>query len=138
MRKRNKEVVNKFPGFKTHYVKEFFMYPNILEQYWYQLSGSEQKVLDFILRQTIGFRKMNDKIALSQFTDGIGEKNKGTGLSLSQVQRALKRLEEMGFIEGWRRKNRPTIFTLVFEKDDTFKIDSKAFSAFIKNLTPNE
>ena len=105
-----------FPGFKHHYDDEFFMYPQILEKYWCQLSGSEQKILDFILRQTIGWKKHSDTISLSQFANGIGKSgNRGTGLSYSQIQRAIKGLEKKGFIEVQRVQNRPSKFDLVLE-----------------------
>ncbi|MFZ1987786.1 MAG: replication protein [Minisyncoccia bacterium] len=108
------------------------MYPNILSEYWCQLSGSEQKVLDFILRQTIGWRKSYDRIALSQFVNGVGESNRGTGLSTSQVHRAIKSLEEKGFIEVKRNKNRPSTFSLVLvpEEEEVKAEDFKAFDAF--------
>lgn len=91
---------NKFPGFRQVYTRDFFIYPNILESYWCELSGAEHKVLDFILRQTIGYQKTCDYIALSQFTDGVRGRtnNYGAGVSQSQVRRSLKSLEEKGFI----------------------------------------
>jgi hypothetical protein len=105
-----------FTGFNRNYLKNFFIYPNLLEEHWHYLSGSEQKVLDFTLRQTIGFRKHGDYIALSQFANGIGKKNRGTGLSVSQVRRAIKGLEEKGFITVSRPKGRPSWINLVLEK----------------------
>lgn len=123
-----------FPGFDTRYdgnnESNFFMYPNILSQHWYYLAGSEQKVLDFILRQTIGWRKSKDRIALSQFVNGAGDQNMGTGLSISQVQRAIKGLEEKGFIQVDRDKNRPSVFSLVLADDEEKALDPKAFTAF--------
>lgn len=101
-----------FPGF--HYWdsrKQFLKYPMILQEYWWQLSGSEQKVLDFIIRQTFGWKKQSDTLSISQFTDGV-KKNRGTGLSASQVKRAIDSLEAKGFIEVKRRNRRPSVFTL--------------------------
>lgn len=101
-----------FPGFDYHYKrKQFIKYPMVMQEYWCILSGSEQKVMDFIIRQTFGWQKQSDTIAISQFTDGI-KKNRGTGLSASQVKRAIDGLEEKGFIEVERRKGRPSTFTL--------------------------
>lgn len=121
MKKTKKEEID-FPGFESFYSFNpldygFIMYPELLESYWYLLSGSEQKVLDFIVRQTIGWHKSSDWIAWSQFTDGLGGKsrNKGTGLSKSQVRRAAASLEEKGFITIERNKNRPCKFNLVLE-----------------------
>jgi len=103
-----------FSGF-DYRVDNFFMYPMVLEEYWRELSGSEQKVLDFILRQTIGFRKEYDFISLSQFTNGVGGRsaNRGTGLSTSQVRRAIAKLEEKGFIRVERSPRRTSKFLLV-------------------------
>lgn len=114
------ETSNKFPGFRQVYAKDFFIYPNILESYWCILSGSEQKVLDFILRQTIGYQKTSDYIALSQFTDGVQGRtiNYGTGLSQSQVRRSLVSLEEKGFVEIKRSHGRTSKIYLTLEKND--------------------
>jgi len=103
---------DEFEGFKDNYHSDFWKYPNELEEHWYYLSGSEQKVLDFILRQTFGFRKSSDWISLSQFVNGVGEKNHGTGLSISQVRRAITGLEEKGFIIVERHKNSTSKFFL--------------------------
>lgn len=91
----------------------------MLEEHWHSLSGSEQKVLDFILRQTLGFKKRCDFIALKQFSKGLGgrSKNKGTGLSISQVRRAIVGLEEKGFILVTRIRNCPSNFCLLLEHD---------------------
>lgn len=88
-----------------------------MERYWHLLSGSEQKVYDFLLRQTIGFQKGSDTISLSQFANGIGENNKGTGLSKTQVRRAIDGLERKGFIRVGRRKFKPSSFSLVYKKE---------------------
>lgn len=93
--------------------RHFFPYPMVLASYWCDLSGSEQKCLDFILRQTIGWRKESDFISLDQFCGGVGNSmNFGTGLSKSQVRRAILGLEKKKFIYIERRKNRPSRFTL--------------------------
>lgn len=130
-RKNNVRQYTPFPGFQKHYEKEFFMYPQILEEYWYQMSGSEQKVLDFILRQTIGWRKTSDRISLEQFANGVGDTNRGTGLSYSQIQRAIKGLEDQGFIKVVRVRHRPSTFSLVLEPDAYFMELEKTFDAFI-------
>lgn len=108
---------NPFPGFEMGYRRNFFTYPNMMEEHWHRLSGSEQKVLDFILRQTLGFKKRCDFIALSQFSKGLGgrSKNKGTGLSVSQVRRAIDGLERKGFIIVTRIRNRTSHFCLALE-----------------------
>lgn len=127
-----------FPGFKSNYSKGYFKYPIEMESYWYLLKGSEQKVLDFILRQTIGYQKMEDTISLSQFVRGIGSKNQGTGVSRSQVQRCLESLQEKGFIKVIHRKFRTNLIRLVidesFEDDDSYvgHYDIKDLEYFIE------
>jgi DNA-binding MarR family transcriptional regulator len=114
-----------FRGFDEVSLQDFWPYPNFLEEYWYCLSGSEQKVLTFIMRQTIGFKKQWDWLAISQFTHGIGKRNKGTGLSRSQVVRALKSLESKGFITATHYKSRVNRFSLIYRSGDrvVFKMD---------------
>lgn len=132
----NKNIIRQyieFPGFQRHYEKEFFMYPHILEEYWCQMSGSEQKVMDFILRQTIGWRKLSDRISLEQFANGMGDTNKGTGLSYSQIQRAIKGLEKQGFIKVIRTRHRPSTFELVTEPHANLMNFEKTFDAFTRD-----
>jgi len=111
------EQDTRFPGFKREYKRDFFKYPTILESYWYSLSGVEQKCLDFILRQTLGFQRTTDKISISQFVTGIGSRNKGSGVSKAQVPRVLVSLEEKGFISVKRSKYRTNEISLVLESD---------------------
>lgn len=108
----------RFTGFHSKHEKGFFKYPIILESYWYQLTGAEQKILDFILRQTIGFQKASDKISISQFVSGIGTNNRGAGVSTAQVQRVLKSLEDKGFIATKKTKFQTTEISLVFADDN--------------------
>ncbi len=121
-----------FPGFNYwDSRKQFLKYPMIMQEYWYLLSGSEQKVIDFIIRQTFGWKKQSDVISLSQFTGGI-KKNHGTGLSRSQVKRAIDDLEKKGFIEVERRNRRPSKFTL--RVSDEAKQDLKLEVRYVNNL----
>ena len=116
---KRKDIADKsFTGFKQKYTRDFFTYPKILESYWYQLTGAEQKILDFILRQTIGFQKTSDKISISQFVSGIGTNNRGAGVSTAQVPRALKSLEKKGFITTKKTKFQTTEISLVLAGDD--------------------
>lgn len=121
MRKRiplESKFDQKFTGFQSKQEKGFWKYPMILESYWYQLTGAEQKILDFILRQTIGFQKTSDKISISQFVSGIGTNNRGAGVSTAQVPRVLKSLEEKGFIATRKTKFQTTEISLVLAGDD--------------------
>lgn len=111
-RLKKSELNVEFPGYDPYNCQEqFFQYPMILENYWWAMSGSEQKVLTFIIRKTFGWQKQSDSIALSQFTDGDGTGN-GTGLSRAQVKRAIELLEKKGFIKVTRRDRRPSNFEL--------------------------
>jgi len=65
----------KFPGFPSEPTTNFWSYPKALNGYWHILNGSEQKVLDYILRHTWGYNKTSDRISLSQFKYGITTKN---------------------------------------------------------------
>ena len=88
---------NKFPGFPP-IKKGFWMYPKILDLYRYQLTPQEGTTLTFILRRTVGFQKLSDKISLSQFSNGLGNYDRGTGLSRKQVIKSIKGLETKGYI----------------------------------------
>lgn len=71
----------------------------ILDQWMADLSGAELKVVLYIARRTFGFGKESDNISLNQMAQGITKRNgtvldRGTGLSVSSVARAVKTLEE--------------------------------------------
>jgi len=99
--------------------------PDAIFDYWLsKLTGSELKVLLYIVRRTFGFKKASDDISLNQICNGIVKKNGevldyGTGLSKDAVARAVKRLEERGIITRNRRRSNekgdePTTYTLNF------------------------
>jgi len=100
-----KKNLKQFTGFPETLEKgEFWKYPNIMDNYWATLNGSEQKILDLILRQTYGFRKLSDYISLSQIEKGIGKLNKGTKLSRTTIIKSLKNLELKNFIKSLKNK----------------------------------
>jgi hypothetical protein len=86
------------------------------------LSGAELKVLLYIIRRTFGFKKDSDTISLRQICKGIKTRegevlDKGTGLSLSTVQIALKGLLEKNCVITARNRSRekgdePTTYSL--------------------------
>lgn len=86
------------------------------------LSGSELKVLLYIIRRTFGFKKSSDDISFSQICSGIITKegkvlDTGTGLSSSTAQKAVKGLEEKQIILATRnysdeKGNEPTTYSL--------------------------
>ncbi len=109
----------KFPGFPPEPNENFWQYPRALNGYWHELSGSEQKVLDYIVRHTWGYRKNADRISLSQFKYGIKNKktgvwvDRGTGIKHNQtLTNAVKRLEERGFILSVKRNGKTTEYIL--------------------------
>jgi len=92
--------IGKFIGFPSCPKKGgFWLYPRIMDDYWQCLNGSEQKVLDFILRHTWGFGKDADRISLTQLEYGVGKFDKGTGLTRPPIIKAIKGLVAKGFIE---------------------------------------
>ncbi len=86
------------------------------------LSGAELKVLLYIIRRTFGFKKDSDNISLRQICKGIKTRegevlDKGTGLSLSTVQMALKGLLEKNCVITARNRSKekgdePTTYSL--------------------------
>lgn len=93
-----------FPGFPAEPVTNYWPYPRALNGWWHTLTPTEQKVLDYILRHTWGYRKTADSISYSQFVNGIIKKDgtvidTGTGIKNEKtVRKALRGLEAKGFI----------------------------------------
>ncbi|OGH18712.1 MAG: hypothetical protein A3F31_00585 [Candidatus Levybacteria bacterium RIFCSPHIGHO2_12_FULL_38_12] len=101
---RNAIHKSKFPGFPPEPITNYWPYPKALNGWWYALTPREQKVLDYILRHTWGYKKVADGISLSQFINGIIKRDgtvidKGTGIKNEKtVRKALRGLEKKGFI----------------------------------------
>jgi len=92
--------MNKFPGFPKEPAQNYWPYPKALNGWWHTLSGSEQKVLDYILRHTWGFKKSSDYISYSQFINGVENCDRGCGIvGPATLSKALKGLVEKGFIK---------------------------------------
>jgi hypothetical protein len=73
------------------------------------LSGAELKALLYIIRRTFGFKKQREQISLSQIRHGITTRDgrvldRGTGLSLSAAQTAIKGLVSKGVILAQRNR----------------------------------
>lgn len=74
------------------------------------LSGTQLKVLLYVIRRTLGFKKSSDGISLSQFTNGITTRDgkvldKGCGINKrSTVSKILRELIEMGCLESEKSK----------------------------------
>jgi phage replication O-like protein O len=86
------------------------------------LSGSELKVLLYIIRRTFGFKKDSDNISLNQLLHGITTKegevlDRGTGLTKKTLLEAIKSLVEKNLIITERRRSKekgdePTTYRL--------------------------
>lgn len=129
---KKSEIDVEFHGYEHHKAPgQFFMYPMELTDYWWALSGSEQKVLDFIIRKTFGWQQQGDNISISQIMDGEHGRS-GTGLSRSQVKLALNSLEKKKFIKITRRFRKPSYIELplgmnVRNLDGYSDIDAKIY-----------
>lgn len=108
----------KFPGFPPEPVTNYWPYPKALNGWWHILSAYEQKVIDYILRHTWGYKKDSDAISYSQFMNGIVKRDgtvidKGTGIKDERtIRKALKGLVSKGFIERKDQIGRESIFIL--------------------------
>jgi len=127
-------MIKKFPGFPPQPSTNFWSYPKELNGYWHQLSGSEQKVLDYILRHTWGFNKVADEISLTQLEDGIEGFDKGTGLSRPTIIKASNGLIKKGFVFKKPGK-KANLYELVknfnYPSKETLPFDSKKSSPTI-------
>jgi len=89
-----------------------------------RLTDAELRVLLYIVRRTLGFKRQSDAISLSQMVAGITTKDgqtldTGTGLSKATVARGLKGLREKGVIVAMRNRSaakgdEPTTYALRF------------------------
>lgn len=83
----------------------FWSYPKDMNGFWHTLTGSEQKVLDYILRHTWGFDKTEDEISFTQLEKGIKGFDMGTGLSRRTIITAINGLIKKGFIKKKKGKH---------------------------------
>lgn len=106
-----------FQGFPKDIEYSHWQFPTLINGYVHSLTGSEFKVLWYILRHTFGWQKVTDNLSRSQISKGIKKRNgeivdSGTGLSIRQVERCLKSLEEKGFILIKREMGKVSEITL--------------------------
>ena len=99
----------KFPGFSS---PRYTQIPDIVfDELQHRLSGSEYKVLMYILRRTFGFKKDADSISYTQMLNGIVRRDGaridyGAGIkSPTTLTQAIKRLEELGVITAVRNSS---------------------------------
>ncbi len=93
------------------------------------LSGAEIKVMLYIIRRTLGFKKSTDAISLTQFEKGIVTKDnhvldKGCGLSRETICKALDSLEKRGCIKSQKSSNSKNekainVYSIRFKGDQT-------------------
>lgn len=105
----------KFTGFDPEL--KSWDFPMIINGWVHKLTGSEFKVLWYILRHTYGWQKDSDAISYRQFQYGIKKKNgewidRGTGLGLTAIKSAIKGLVEKGFIERDQTKDKKGRWTI--------------------------
>jgi phage replication O-like protein O len=104
------DTTNKSP-FRGYGDPHYTQIPDVLfDEQLPDLSGAELKVLLYIMRRTYGFKKDSDNISLSQIMKGIMTRDgrvldRGTGLSKDSVTKAVKSLEQLGFIHRQRRSS---------------------------------
>ena len=109
-----------FPGFPPE--GQYWQFPTIINGFVDQLSGSEFKILWYILRHTYGFQKSSDKISIPQIMRGIRKRSGeildvGTGIKhRGTVVVALKKLEKLGFIRSVKRTGKTTEFYPLVQK----------------------
>jgi predicted transcriptional regulator len=103
------------------FIPNSFQVPNIyIDEYLHMLSNSEIKVLLYAMRRIFGFQKRTDRISISQFCDGVKNKDgdildRGTGLSPATVIKSLDKLIEYGLIikvADNNRRNEGTLYQL--------------------------
>lgn len=131
-----------------------FQTPNeYVDRYMGRLTCPEFMVLVYACRRTFGFERYSDRIAVSQFVDGIVRRDGtrldcGTGLSESSVKRALKSLERYGLMvrmdDALNRNGTLWAPQLDFDRVDDAAIDAayeqrkkSAAPAVAKGVTEN-
>lgn len=115
---KNNAHNEKFPGFPKEPFTNYWPYPRALNGWWHALSGSEQKMLDYILRHTWGYNKTADFISYSQLSCGIKTRagkqiDCGCGIKHRKTLKiAIDGLVSKGFVEITQRSGRTTHFRL--------------------------
>jgi len=115
----------RFPGFRS---PSYTMVPDeLFDELLPELTGTELKVLLYIIRRTFGFKRDSDTISLSQMLSGITTKtgrtlDHGAGVSKGALLPALRSLREKNIILSERqqstdRGNEPTLYRLNVQHD---------------------
>src|SRR6266481_7497925 len=109
-----------------------------------ELSGAEVKVLLYIIRRTLGFKKTTDTISFTQFEKGITTKegkvlDSGCGLSRETISHALQSLETKGCIKSKKRDSTSgdkdtSAYSVRFKRDVVGKSDHPTWSGNLTTL----
>jgi hypothetical protein len=88
---------------KSTFVPNSFQTPNgYVDLVMPYLTGEEYKVLIYATRRILGFQKRQDRISISQFTNGTRREgeilDRGTGLGIGTVKNCLKTLSLFGLM----------------------------------------
>ena len=96
----------------------------VFDELLHRLTDPELRVLLYIIRRTLGFKKQSDDISLKQMVEGITTKDGrvldyGTGASKPTVTKAIKGLVQKGIVVAVGHKSpergyEPTTYTLRF------------------------
>src|SRR6478609_2310543 len=112
------------PAFRGFRSPTYTMVPDeVFDELLVELSGSELKVLLYIVRRTFGFKRASDTISLSQMLHGITTSDgripdRGAGIKDKKtLLDAINKLERKGIILTQRqqssaRGNEPTLYRL--------------------------
>jgi hypothetical protein len=92
-----------------------------------ELTGTELKVLLYIIRRTFGFKRDSDTISLSQMLSGLTTRDgrvldRGAGVSKGSFLPALRSLRQKNILLGDRQRsaergNEPTVYRLKVLRD---------------------
>lgn len=85
---------------EKHLIPNSTQIPNVLLDFVIpRISEAEGKCLLYICRRTYGFHKERDRISLTQFVEGLKDKDYGSGLSRPAVVEALRNLIGAGLVK---------------------------------------
>jgi hypothetical protein len=117
------------------FIPNSFQVPNdYCDIFMAYLTSDEYKVLMYAARRIFGFQKRQDRIALSQFSEGITLRNgrildEGTGLTLGSVRKAVNGLVQSGLLvkeEEAKPDRTPALYSLQLDADKVKLAELKA------------
>jgi hypothetical protein len=88
-----------FAGFQGFSVPRYTQFPDeLIDRFLAHLTGAELKVLVYIIRHTLGYKRDGDRISASQIANGIVRRDgtrvdTGTGLTVRHVRSVVAALE---------------------------------------------